>query len=200
MKQLLLILAIAGMALSSCTGKYTIAKRKYTKGFYVSRSSEIKNSETKFTKANVLKGKQITSELAMNSTDEIIPTSLTSIAATPELNHSKTSANKSYKSKGQNSPVVASADKHVIDNVKSIKPLEIRNPLILPIKKGGSDANTIILVLLCLIWMLGLISVYIHDGKSITMNFWLTLILYILGYLPGIIFSILVVLDVVNLA
>ncbi|MCB0410658.1 MAG: hypothetical protein KDD29_10595, partial [Flavobacteriales bacterium] len=62
------------------------------------------------------------------------------------------------------------------------------------------DTMLVLLVILCFFWMLGLISVYIHDGKKITLNFWITLILYLLGWIPGIIFSLLVVLDAVNLA
>lgn len=67
-------------------------------------------------------------------------------------------------------------------------------------KKGSSDTNLIIMVILCLFPFINLIPVYLHDGKSLTLNFWVTLILDCLFFLPGIIFALLVVLDVFSLA
>ena len=40
---------------------------------------------------------------------------------------------------------------------------------------------------------------YLHDGKEITLNFWVDLLLY-LTFIGWIIFGVLVVLDIVNLA
>ncbi|MBL7916998.1 MAG: YqaE/Pmp3 family membrane protein [Bacteroidia bacterium] len=56
----------------------------------------------------------------------------------------------------------------------------------------------IVLIILCFLWWLNLIAVYLHDG-DITLNFWITLLLD-LTFIGGVIFSLLVVLDVVNLA
>lgn len=67
---------------------------------------------------------------------------------------------------------------------------------------GGSGSFSggmlVLMVILCLLPPLNLIPVYLHDG-SLTMNFWLTLILDVLFVLPGIIFSLLVIFDVVSL-
>src|SRR5690606_28294599 len=66
---------------------------------------------------------------------------------------------------------------------------------------SGSSASggmLVLMIILCLFPFINLIPVYMHDG-GITLNFWITLILDILGALPGIIFSLLVVLDVVSL-
>lgn len=65
-------------------------------------------------------------------------------------------------------------------------------------KKNDSDTELIILVILSLFPILSLIAVYLKDGKKITINFWITLILhfFILWWL----FALLRVLDVINLA
>ncbi len=64
---------------------------------------------------------------------------------------------------------------------------------------GGGDGIIVLYVILCLFPLINLIPVYLHDG-SVTMNFWLTLILDLLTVIGGIIFSILVVLDVCSIA
>jgi uncharacterized membrane protein YqaE (UPF0057 family) len=63
-----------------------------------------------------------------------------------------------------------------------------------------SDDEKILWIILCLFPFINLIPVYLHDGKKVTANFIVTLILDLLFFLPGIIFALLVVLDVVNLA
>ncbi len=57
----------------------------------------------------------------------------------------------------------------------------------------------IVEIIFCFIPILSLIAMYLKDGKSITLNFWVDLILYI-TFIGWIIFGLLVVLDVVNLA
>ncbi len=199
MKHLVLILAIAGMALSSCTGKYTIAKRKYNKGFYVSKSGDTKKPESKFTKANTLNAKSSVNELAMNKPEELKPNTIENTTPISVANVSQPVNELKATNQKQVSNITASVEKNNVTTSKVIKPLEIRKPLILPMKKGGSDANLIVLIILCFLWWLNLIAVYIHDGKSITLNFWITLLLD-LTFIGGVIFSLLVVLDVVNLA
>ena len=61
-----------------------------------------------------------------------------------------------------------------------------------------SDTNLIVLVILALFPILCLIAVYLHDGKNITTNFWVTLLLHLLIYVECI-FAVLVVLDIINL-
>lgn len=77
------------------------------------------------------------------------------------------------------------------EKVKSLK-------LISKIKKVLDDANTILLVILSLFPILCLIAVYLKDG-GITLNFWVDLLLH-LTVIGAMIFAILVVLDIVNLA
>jgi hypothetical protein len=65
--------------------------------------------------------------------------------------------------------------------------------------KKGDDTELIVLVILSLFPILCLIAIYLKDGKNITLNFWIDLILHITLF-GAIIFALLVVLDVVNLA
>ena len=83
---------------------------------------------------------------------------------------------------------------------KALKLTHLKNKLAKSKKAGDSDTNLIVLVILCLFPFINLIAIYLKDSKSITLNFWITLILDFLFFLPGIIFALLVVLDVVNLA
>ncbi len=65
-------------------------------------------------------------------------------------------------------------------------------------KKGSADTNLIILVILSLFPILALIAIYLKDGKKITLNFWVDLLLHFL-FLYWL-FALLVVLDVFSLA
>jgi len=99
--------------------------------------------------------------------------------------------------------VTATASKKNIIVAKIFKELKLthlKNKLAKSKKAGDSDTNLIVLVILCLFPFINLIAIYLKDSKSITLNFWITLILDFLFFLPGIIFALLVVLDVVNLA
>ncbi|NQW42061.1 MAG: YqaE/Pmp3 family membrane protein [Bacteroidetes bacterium] len=49
---------------------------------------------------------------------------------------------------------------------------------------------------MCLIPLLGLLAIYLHDGEIGT-PFWIAFILYLLFILPGVIYSILVVVDAI---
>ena len=67
-------------------------------------------------------------------------------------------------------------------------------------ESSGGDTNLIIEIILCLFPFINLIAIYLKDSKHITLNFWIDLILDCLFFLPGIVFALLVVLDVINLA
>lgn len=202
MKQLLLILAIAGMALSSCTGKYTIAKRKYTKGFYVSRSAG--NKTTTHEIADVKKSN--TSEIV--STEIVTNTKTADLApALKEVSHDQnkstmeqTLPNKTvHFNNAISKSLYASSNSEVVKQQITFKKLEISANSSKQSSKKSSDTDLIIQVILALFPILCLIAVYLHDGKSITLNFWIDLLLH-LTVIGEIIFALLVVLDVVNLA
>jgi uncharacterized membrane protein YqaE (UPF0057 family) len=108
--------------------------------------------------------------------------------------------------KAQTSPVkhsdktsaMAAVSKDNFAPANTIKPIKF-NQSVLTGAKGKSDGNLILMVILCLFPFINLIAIYMHDS-GVTTNFWITLLLDVLFFLPGIIFALLVVLDVVNLA
>ncbi|HRG58082.1 MAG TPA: hypothetical protein PK323_03945 [Bacteroidia bacterium] len=118
---------------------------------------------------------------------------------------------------------MASMDKHAFSQkseLNSIKKLQNKNNIILKNKaiskldfkklnkfqmvplyhpKVKDDTYTILLVILSLFPFIALIAMYLKDNKSITMNFWVDLLLHltVIGYA---IFAVLVVLDIISLA
>ncbi len=185
---------IAIVMLSSCASKFSLQKRKYTKGFYFanSKSNTLKNNDV--TTANLKTTNLPTKTMAL----PVAPVKAVEINTTPitvtEYNYVKTTV-KQAKANQPTKQVVALASTKKITPAKNFKPVK------LGAKKGGSGGvDLIILIILCLFPFINLIAIYLKDSKSITLNFWITLILDILFFLPGIIFALLVVLDVVNLA
>lgn len=58
-------------------------------------------------------------------------------------------------------------------------------------KNGAADTNTLLLVILAII--LPPLAIYLHQGE-INNKFWIGLILTLLGWLPGIIYALVVIL------
>ena len=60
-------------------------------------------------------------------------------------------------------------------------------------KKAGDDVSTndVLMAILCVI--LPPLAVYLHEGKVINTKFWISLVLTLLFWLPGIIYALLVV-------
>jgi uncharacterized membrane protein YqaE (UPF0057 family) len=58
-------------------------------------------------------------------------------------------------------------------------------------KTGAADTNTLLLVILAI--LLPPLAVYLHQGE-INTKFWISLILTLLGWLPGIIYALIVIL------
>ena len=189
---------IAIIFLSSCANKFSLTKRKYTKGYYFASSknnfSSKKENENKITTVKDLPIKNSNLQVETTANREIIKTNTSEFVklAVPSLK-----INDPIKSL---QILTASTD---VKNNFEIKPkiqpvVEKQNYLGVINKKGSSDSNLILLIILCFLWWLNLIAVYIKDGKTITLNFWITLLLNF-TFIGGIIFSLLVVLDVVDL-
>ena len=192
---------VAIILLSSCAGKFSMQKRKYNKGFYFAsaKGNKTKGSENSqvVAKPSVVKSKQITSlpiESPVNS-DLVISPEKISVNEPIKVYSSV----KPVQPKTNNPSITSTDSKPVIaqHEYKSLKSSEFNTAK--AAKKGGGGTNIVVLVILCFFWWLNLLAVFLHDGKSITLNFWITLLLdfTIIG---GLIFSLLVVLDIVNLA
>lgn len=188
MKKLTLLLAIIGIVFSSCNGKYTIAKRKYNKGFYVSRNTGTTTKPEAVDKNTVSKTK----------TQEVIETEVVakkesnalSIVPTATSEQSvKSMESKALITKSENPKVTSTllASKAPISAPeKSFKKIDINKNA--ATAKKGSD-HEILLIILCI--FIPPLAVFIFED-SITTNFWVDLILTILGWLPGMIFAFLV--------
>lgn len=203
MKKLLFLLGITGLILSSCNGSYTIAKRKYNKGFYVNvnhgnKTNAVAKENSKTTKT-MPKKEEVLVEKVVAKTISKAPEKTTEVAYVNNENIPVKKDKKAIVSPEKPSQTVLLASSEKNTNLNSstfkIKPINV-NKKAVNAKKG--DTNLILLIILCFLWWLNLIAVYLHDG-DITLNFWITLILD-LTFIGGVIFSLLVVLDVVNLA
>lgn len=214
----LLMLTISIALISSCT----MEKRLHNKGFYVSwnknwkanetitqPNNEIAKSEIKDNSVN-LENRSIenstlgevtsASEATLAQETKIVTPKVeenrqqqtnNAVASTnnkTSINHVKESSNSTFAkvTKSHNEKVQAVQNQNVKSSQKS--------------SQGGSFSGgmLVLMIILCLFPFINLIPVYLHDD-SVTMNFWLTLILDVLFALPGIIFAILVVLDVANI-
>lgn len=198
MKNLLFIITALAIAGSSCSSKIGIAKRKYGKGYYVSVSHSPKqvNSKSKLTSPPVYQDKEEVKQVKVSSqvkSDENhgALVSANSIALAPQPEAKKSVVNK------QENPLQANA--LPASGVTSKNKLKRLDSVLLSANSKADDTNTILLVILCLFWFLNLIAVYLKQGKKITKDFWITLILDI-TFILGVIYSILVVLDVLSFA
>ncbi|MCU0360259.1 MAG: hypothetical protein MUF75_05990 [Bacteroidia bacterium] len=199
MKNLLLLFSVAALFASSCSSKIGIAKRKYGKGYYVSVSHQPKAAEAAKNVKQVRKmSPEAIAQVRVNATE--------GLQSNAEINAVKApiqvKENLAVPEKGNSNKEVfqasASKNKDFKNNaiIKSLGAVSLNK---LSTSKKADDTMTILLVILCLFWWLNLIAVYLHQGKKITNDFWITLILDLL-IIFGIIYSILVVLDVLSFA
>lgn len=200
MKNLIAIISVVAIALASCTSSKNgvVLKRKYNKGYYVSghhKATDVKRVET--AKTTPVKNTNSTSSIAIALPN--IMTAADTKAQSNALNENSTEATTSKTIKHNTILVdakneVASVKKSTIKKVVKQIYLEKNK-----VAKNSGDANLILLVILSLFPFLALIAIYLKDGKQITLNFWVDLILHltVIGYA---IFAILVVLDIINLS
>jgi uncharacterized membrane protein YqaE (UPF0057 family) len=209
-------LAIVGIALvSSCT----VEKRLHTRGMSISWNSNWKKQQTKVEKEQleapiyaqnqdviqenttldqpILNKEVVASQnelhIATESTQEIAKSEDVASVANelPTKKSSTWSTSKNHQA----------ATSNVLKSPKTFAKIQAKETTNRVNGGGGGKASGGLLVLyiiLCLFPFINLIPVYLTDG-SVTLNFWVTLILDILGALPGIIFALLVVLGVVSL-
>ncbi len=194
MKKIITLLSVL-LIVTSCSNKFSLQKRKYNKGFYfASNHSKSNQSNTANQKTQVLNSKSYSQVKLEQQELEIVTPNIETTLATTLPNH------KSVKTKSNLSKVTKDDYSIASSNTKQLQLEKLIKPIALPkSKKGGSDTNIIVLVILSLFPILCLIAVFLKDGKSITLNFWIDLLLH-LTFIGEIIFALLVVLDVVNLA
>lgn len=183
-------LLILTVLVSSCGNRLTLMKRHYTKGYYVQSSSGAASS------AVIKESSRKMVNVPMNPST----VKLAHAMAEPTMATSLRIAGQKGAIETSNPPVSISksSEKKERTTYKG-KRSSVQNAFKESQRGGGGDANIIVLVILSLFPFINLIAMYLHDG-GITSNFWICLLLDVLFFLPGIIFALLVVLDLVNLA
>lgn len=192
----LLLPTLALLVFASCSNKMSLVKRKYNKGFYVNVSKknngeqivkESAASKTKTIKALPKESSQEIANIENVVAESMAATQIPAVNSVSKTNHAK-----------NHSAVTASAysnEKTLVHHF--IKPLKTTH-LMKVSYAAKTDSNKIIQIILALFPILCLIAVYLHDN-GVTLNFWITLLLH-LTFIGAMIFALLVVLDVVNLA
>ena len=209
----ILILFVAG--LSSCvTNDISIVKRKYSPGYYVSVNHHKNIIAPQKTNENVIDASHQDQQKIETSFTEVkeLKTSITeTLLAEEKVNRHQQNYTAS---KSKLSPVLSLANnKQILANNSNktefgkvnshnlVDKSKIKDTKIKALLKAGNktQAELILLVILSLFPFLALLAMYLKDGEEITMNFWVDLILHltVVGYL---IFALLVVFDVINLA
>ena len=211
MKKSIIILGMASILVSCSTTNFL--RRKYTKGVYVEsiahKSQTSKNeivSEKRVSSKNNHYQSSNLSEIFIEKSNnvknnEVLTTNTNSTTKKmyAQNNIKKNSISNKIKSTASLVKVSASQDVNFDTHFKFLPNYFFssftKNSTPIP-----SDDEKILWIILSLFPFINLIPVYLHDGKKVTANFIVTLILDLLFFLPGIIFALLVVLDVVNLA
>jgi len=195
MKNLLFLISAVAIIASSCSSKIGISKRKYGKGYYVSVSHKPKSvNNTQNIKQSVKLIPEAVAQVRVNKSEEI-PV----ITEKQAFNQLPIKTNqKNIKNSDKTTQASATKISHIQNNTL-VSTLSTASLNKLNSSNKAEDTNTILLVILCLFWWLNLIAVYLHQGKKITTDFWITLILD-LTIILGVVYSILVVLDVLSFA
>lgn len=198
-KKLISFLALA-ILVSSCGNRLSIVKRHYTKGFYVQNGR--KSGHTILPKPEK-ENKQIkkTQPVVVGFLSDEKRRDVDFLASTKTNSHVKSEKKNSFQSQ------LKKHKPEVDQNIIIAKKISEKNHALFPekvkkknAKSNSGDTDIVILVILSLFPFINLIAMYLHDGKGITLNFWIDLILDCLFFLPGIIFALLVVFDIINLA
>lgn len=175
------ILMAVAVALSSCNSSIQIAKKRHSKGFFVSIGSDNHSYESKARPVAV--SEQNTTETvaqeevatANSETTKELQSKVATVAATGATSETKTSA-----------PVKSSAKKKTS---KLKKALQVKKAI--KEHKAANDADVATLLLVILAIILPPVAVFLVRGIDI--HFWLSIILTLLFWLPGIIHALLVI-------
>lgn len=193
-KSILCLAAV--LLLSACSSNFSLMKRRYTKGFYIAAA---KHSTTpkheaaaKKLPATSVKDQPGTVAVAAPETSSgvLAPASTPANSQAATLPAAKKTRAQAAAAHPNAAPLKETKQLHPVKQQQATKETRATTA-------ANSDSRLIIMVILCFLWWLNLIAVYMHD-KDITLNFWITLLLD-LTVIGGIIFSLLVVLDIVDL-
>lgn len=193
-------LIITLIFISSCANKFSLQKRKYNKGFYFSSSKHNSTKPKNEIIHNAIIANNLQVKEAINIDNSKNDNKESIVFNKSSKNIELKSLFKDYKLETKKN-LTASANKNNISTAKVFKGLKlsIEESKLGKAKKGDKDVNFVVMVILCFFWFFNLIPVYLHDNKEFTLNFLITLILDF-TYILGVVYALLVVLDIVDLA
>ena len=180
-------LLIVIFALSSCNSSIQIVKKRHSNGYYVNVGSDTHKS-TDFSNAakhenkkiklqdETLKTESMESDEVSN-TERIVSTS-TKIAKRAES-----------KTKSESKNTLDNTKKEKTSTISKIKKIKALKKELKKSKNNDVDTNTLLLVILAI--LLPPLAVYLLKG--LTTQFWISLILTLLFWLPGIIYALLLI-------
>jgi len=202
-KKIILLPLVAIILLSSCAGKFGLQKRRYTKGYYFSvakKNNAPVTHENEKTKTAFVKNTPVATEIVQPAAHSTAPAAQNQPAyATNFVKAAAVAKQIPVAATHILKALTASTAKHqeMSTEKNNFKPLVV-STLKQKNKGGDSGANLVVLVILCFLWFFNLIAIYVKDDHQFTLNFLITLLLDF-TLIGGIIFSLLVVLDVVDL-
>jgi uncharacterized membrane protein YqaE (UPF0057 family) len=174
-------LLMAGLIFASCS-QQIFTKRKYTKGIYLARHQKPSEPLMRETRKQFLLTTQTEEEVLV----QVIP---------PPEKRSGTSTHLRQKEQATASPNASGVAKHFSApqmTRKEIRPLEsadLQRREFQSLAKGGGSVAPIVLIILCI--FIPPLAVYLFQS-AVKNDFWLDLVLTLLGWLPGIIYAFLV--------
>jgi hypothetical protein len=197
MKRITFLAIIVAVIAASCSNKDGMfTKRKYTKGHYVAHSGKVAKPKVNDSKTAIVAEANKTQNVAVRQA--VLPVAGNELASATSVNNKTSLAVKPVQTKNTNATTAAAQTKQP-NVVQKLVNQRAVNKISSSKSSTATDDQLIIWVILSLFPILALIAIYLHDGKAITLNFWVDLILHItvIGYM---IFALLVVLDIFTLA
>jgi cation transport ATPase len=194
-KIIITFIAVASI-FASCKNSMDLTKRHYTKGYYFHKTKSLETPVAKESVATVTEIKSIELEA---KTPSLTKSSNHELKGGIKENELITGMSNQKHNKEDNHSQIKTSSSEQLQSEKVVNTAQKKNSRK---QRAGGDKDMIylaLMVILCIIPFICLIPVYLHDDKDVTMNFWITLLLHltVIGY---IVFSILVVFDVVDLA
>lgn len=203
-KYILFVLS-AAIILSSCSS-LSISQKRYSRGLNIDWfASKDKKKETPATTIRVKKSE---TKVADKAKDDVSPAQVAvaeevqqaagqeaTTAVIPSDNKKEgKSVAKAQKSQARTSHSTMPSRKEIREAKKAVS--QAREQLRANAPQETNEVSTLILVILCIIAPLGILAVALHEGE-INDKFFISILLHLLFILPGVIYSLLVCLDVI---
>ncbi|HEU4718698.1 MAG TPA: YqaE/Pmp3 family membrane protein [Bacteroidia bacterium] len=189
-----LAIASAAFLFASCASDHglTIEKRHYRNGYYVSTGKSHDVASSSSVRIAPAATAPVNNETVLSS-GNAQTASVTDQKTTPTIAQKKTPAAASRP--GRSSVILPAIFPHAVHKAQKMNSAK-KPASAFPSseKTGHTDDNTLLLIILC--FLLPWLAVLLKEGGPTT-YFWISLLLWLCFWIPGVIFALLVVLDVI---